>query len=176
MTNEELKRILPYSTDLNRKRYLSYLNKYMDQYGINTPLRVSAFIAQIGHESGSLNYVCEIASGKKYEGRKDLGNTQSGDGVKFKGRGLIQITGHKNYEKISQALKIDFVTHPDLLEIDIYTVMSACWWWQSHGLNELADVGKFKEITRIINGGYNGLTDRMHIYMRAKQILKVSGT
>ena len=171
MTNEQLKAIMPQSTEANRQKYLPFLNQYMQEYGINTPSRQAAFIAQIGHESTQLRYVEEIASGAAYEGRKDLGNTQPGDGKRFKGRGIIQITGRKNYQQISDAWGIDFVTQPELLATPEYAVKSACWWWDNRHLNALADAGDFLKITKIINGGTNGLIDRTTIYERAKKIL-----
>jgi len=155
------------------KPYVEWLNQYCPIYGIDTPLRVSAFLAQIGHESGRMRYVEEIASGKKYEGRKDLGNTQKGDGMRFKGRGLIQITGRANYTELSNDVGVDFVSQPMLLSMPEYAVMSACWFWKKRGLNRLADKGEFREITRRINGGYNGLEDREKLYVNCKRMLNV---
>ena len=179
ITNKQLKQIYPFSTESNREKYLPYLNEFMPLYEINTEERTAAFLAQIGHESGQLFYTEEIASGKAYEGRRDLGNTQKGDGTKFKGRGLIQITGRANYQKLTNEMRglpmgVDFVDEPDLLKKPEYATRSACWWWHNRGLNELADSdteNSFKQITRIINGGYNGYTDRYKIWERAKQIL-----
>lgn len=172
ITVEQLKQILPYSSDKNRRVYCNLLNVYMNVYDINTPMRVAAFIAQIGHESGSFRYTEEIASGEAYEGRKDLGNTQKGDGVKYKGRGLIQITGRANYTHISNAMDTDFINNPHLLAIPDRAAASACWWWRNRGLNELADREiNFQKITKIINGGYNGLADRKEIYKRALKVL-----
>lgn len=180
ITNNQLKQIYPFSSEKNRQKYLPYLDEYMPLYEINTKQRMAAFLAQIGHESGQLNYNEEIASGKAYEGRINLGNTEKGDGIKFKGRGLIQITGRANYQKLTNemrglALGVDFVTEPHLLKEPQYAVQSACWWWHNRKLNELADDDSevsFKRITRIINGGYNGYTDRYKIWQRAKQILR----
>ena len=137
ITNEFLKEVMPTSTEANRQKYLEWFNYYMPLYEINTDERIAAFIAQIGHESGQLRYSEEIASGKAYEGRKDLGNTQVGDGVKFKGRGLIQITGRSNYEKISKDLGEDFISNPELLATPKYAVQSACWYWNYKKLNDL---------------------------------------
>ena len=173
MTNELLKKLYPQSTEANRQKYLEYLNEYMPQYGIDTPLRQAAFIAQIGHESAQLTYSKEIASGQSYEGRKDLGNIYPGMGVKYKGRGLIQITGFYNYEKASKALGVDFIKQPELLEQPEWAVKSACWWWKSHGLNEIADNGDFRMITKIINGGSNGYEDRLKLYNIAKKVFGV---
>ena len=155
------------------KPYVEWLNQYCPIYGIDTSLRVSAFLAQIGHESGRMRYVEEIASGKKYEGRKDLGNTQKGDGMRFKGRGLIQITGRANYTELSNDVGVDFVSQPMLLSMPEYAVLSACWFWKKRGLNRLADKGEFREITRRINGGYNGLEDREKLYVNCIRMLNV---
>ena len=103
-------------SELKASEFCEPLNNAMEKYSINTLLREAAFLAQVGHESGRLFYVKEIASGKAYEGRKDLGNTKVGDGVKFKGRGLIQITGRTNYKQCGTDLKLDLLTHPELLE------------------------------------------------------------
>ena len=153
--------------------FVSYLNDYCDKYAINTPLRLAAFLAQIGHESGRFAYVEEIASGAAYEGRKDLGNVQPGDGKRYKGRGLIQITGRNNYVQLSKGVKLPFVEHPEWLCLPEYAVMSACWFWHNRGLNELADAGRFRDITRIINGGYNGLEDREKLYEKCKRIFNI---
>jgi len=133
-----LKAFLPSSTETNRQKYIPYLNRYMPEYGIKTDKQIAAFFAQIGHESAHLNYSKEIASGAAYEGRKDLGNIYPGDGVKFKGRGLIQITGRSNYTAAAKALGIDCVNHPELLEQPEWAVKSACWWWANAGLNKIA--------------------------------------
>lgn len=170
MTLEELKRIVPYSG--NRAAiYLDHLNAAMEEFNIDTPQRQAAFIAQLAHESGSFRYVKEIASGEAYEGREDLGNVCQGDGVRFKGRGLIQITGRSNYEQVTQALGADVLTNPELLETPELACRSAGWYFKSRGLNELADKGDFKLITKRINGGYNGYQDRLAYYERAQQVL-----
>ena len=161
------------TTSVHIKPFVQWLNLYLPQYGINTPLRLSAFLAQIGHESGRMRYVEEIASGRAYEGRKNLGNTQKGDGARYKGRGLIQITGRANYTELSNDTGVDFVSQPILLSLPKYAVMSACWYWKKRGLNKLADEGRFRDITRKINGGYNGLEDRKKLYINAKRMFNV---
>jgi len=138
ITEELLKQLLPNSTKENREKYLPHFNIYLKEYDIVTKKQVAAFFAQIGHESGNLRYSEEIASGSAYEGRKDLGNTQPGDGKRFKGRGLIQITGRYNYEKASKALGFDLISNPELLSQPELAVKSACWWWNNAGLNKLA--------------------------------------
>ena len=141
-----------------------HLQLIMPIYEIDTSLREAAFLAQVAHESGRFYYTEELASGKAYEGRRDLGNIQPGDGVRFKGRGLIQLTGRSNYKDFSRHCGIDFTATPELLSLPEHAVRSACWFWHSRGLNELADAGEFKKITRIINGGYNGLEERIKFY------------
>ena len=148
LTDENLRVIYDYSTKPNRDKYLPFLNKYWDVFKVNTPDRQAAFLAQVGHESGQLRYSEEIASGKAYEGRKDLGNTNPGDGVKYKGRGLIQVTGraiykifnewlHKNnYLTINQSI----IDNPELVSSNPeIAVLSAFWYWDLHKLNNLAD-------------------------------------
>lgn len=170
MTLEELKQIMPHAGE-RASVYVDHLNKAMDEYQINTTERQAPFLAQIAHESGSFRYVKEIASGEAYEGRKDLGNTETGDGVRFKGRGLVQITGRYNYRDCGLALGVDLIANPELLESPELACRSAAWFWWSKGLNELADKGDFKLITRRINGGYNGYQDRLAYYERAQRVL-----
>ncbi len=155
--------------------YVPVLNTAMNRYQIVGSKRVAAFIAQIGHESGQLKYVKEIwgptAAQIRYEDRADLGNTQSGDGSKYRGRGLIQITGRANYKACGEALGLDLVNQPELLEKPQHACMSAAWFWATKGLSTLADEGKFETITRRINGGLNGLADRQMLYARALKVL-----
>jgi putative chitinase len=147
----------------------------MDEFEINTTNRQAAFLAQIGHESGGLHYTTEIwgptPAQSRYEGRADLGNTEPGDGVKYKGRGLIQTTGRNNYQLTGDALGVDLIGNPTLLAEPELAARSAAWFWKEHGLNELADAGKFETITRRINGGVNGLNERLKLYESAKLAL-----
>lgn len=170
LTLANLLAIMPHAKG-RAEKFLAPLNAAMEEFGINTPARQAAFLAQIGHESGQLRYVRELASGSAYEGRKDLGNTQPGYGVKYRGRGLIQITGYTNYLAVMLALDLDCIEHPEVLEDPINACRSAAWWWRAHGLNALADAGEFKRITKIINGGYNGLDDRLALWSVAKKQL-----
>lgn len=174
ISNEQLKRIYPYSTQANRDKYLPFINQYAQAYKVNTYEAICAFLAQIGHESGQLKYVEELATGKAYEGRRDLGNTFKGDGVRYKGRGLIQITGRANYTLLSKDLGIDFVANPQLLIEPQNAVLSAFWYWNKHNLNKYATLKEedFKTITRKINGGLNGYSDRVNIWNKAKEVLK----
>lgn len=125
------------------------------------PARETHFLAQVAHESGAFHYTRELASGEAYEGRKDLGNTDIGDGVRYKGRGLIQITGRANYQACGDALGVDLISEPEQLEQPLLACRSAGWFWHSRNLNQLADRGDIKAITKKINGGFNGLPDRI---------------
>lgn len=123
-------------------------------------LRFAHFIAQLAHESGNFRYMEEIASGAAYEGRKDLGNTQAGDGKRYKGRGPIQLTGRANYRRYGQQLGIDFENNPEIVAIPSVGLLVACKFWADNNLNALADQDDVTTITRRINGGLNGFEDR----------------
>lgn len=171
MNKELLLKILPNAVKVDD--YLPCLEQAMIDGQINTSLRIAMFLAQVGHESGSFRYLQELASGAAYEGRKDLGNIQPGDGVRFKGRGVIQITGRSNYKAYSDYTGIDFVSNPTDLAEPIYAFGSAAWFWKTHNLNKYSDAGDLKGATKVINGGYNGLVDRQAIYDRAKKALGI---
>ncbi|WP_306558487.1 MULTISPECIES: glycoside hydrolase family 19 protein [unclassified Janthinobacterium] len=143
----------------------------MLEFGITTPARQASFLPQVGHESGQLRYVRELASGQAYEGRADLGNTQRGDGVRFRGRGLLQVTGRANYAACGKALGLDLLAKPELLEQTVNACRSAGWFWQMKGLNALADAGDQERVTRRINGGVNGLAERLALYAAARKVL-----
>lgn len=147
------------------------IGRAMESAAINTPERCAAFLAQIAHESGQLRYVEEIADGSAYEGRVDLGNTLAGDGPRYKGRGWIQVTGKVNYEKCGKALKLDLVATPELLTTPENAARGSAWFWQSKQLNEIADRQQFGLVTRRINGGYNGLDDRIKHWLRIRRVL-----
>src|SRR5512145_1516576 len=116
MTVAEFEACFPRATKKNIEKFFLPLTNAMREFNIDTPRRQAAFLAQIAHESGSLRYVEEIASGEAYEGRQDLGNTEPGDGKLFKGRGLIQITGRNNYKRLSKGLAYDFIEDPEALK------------------------------------------------------------
>lgn len=145
------------------------LNEAMLKFTIVTAKRAAAFIAQVAHESGELRYVREISDGSQYEGRVDLGNTQPGDGPRFRGRGLLEITGRTNYMAAGAALGLDLINHPELLEEAVNACASAGWFWKARGLNELSDTDSFGAITKKINGGYNGLDARLGYWLRARR-------
>lgn len=162
------------ATDANIGKYTAALLANMQSRSISTSLRQAHFLAQVGHESGELRYAEEIASGAAYEGRADLGNTQPGDGPRFKGRGLIQLTGRANYQTYGQAIGKDLVNNAQWTQVATdpnLAVDVACWYWQTHNLNQDADQDDITTITRRINGGLNGLDDRQRLLTRAKFFL-----
>jgi putative chitinase len=142
-----------------------------ERYAINTPDRQAHFIAQCAHESAHFQTTVEYASGKAYEGRKDLGNVHKGDGARFKGRGLIQLTGRANYERASLALNQPFVDEPDLVARFPAAAEVSGWFWDAHKLNRHADTDDLRAATKAINGGYNGLDSRQAYLLRAKSAL-----
>jgi putative chitinase len=174
LTDRMLHAVMPGAGSAVIQRYVTPLTAMMDANQINTPLRVAHFLAQIGHESADLRFAEEIASGEAYEGRVDLGNTEPGDGKRFKGRGLIQLTGRANYVRFGQARNRDFITPTNYtliasdpnLAVDV-----SCWFWTTRGLNALADSDNVEAITRKINGGLNGIDDRKTRLTRAKCFL-----
>ena len=174
ITPQQLLQILPNAGPVAGV-FVPVLNAAMGHYQIVGAKRVAAFIAQIGLESGQLKYVKEIwgptAAQAKYEGRKDLGNTVAGDGSKYRGRGLIQITGRANYMACGEGLGLDLIKQPELLEKPQHACMSAAWFWATKGLNTLADADQFDKITRRINGGQNGAAERQALYARALKVL-----
>jgi putative chitinase len=180
ITQQQLLQILP-NAGKQAGVFASALSLAMDQFKINTRLRMAAFIAQVGHESGQFRYVRELG-GDQYLSKYDtgplaarLGNTPEadGDGQKYRGRGLIQITGRDNYLVCSKALFGDdrLLRTPELLEQAEWACKSAAWFWNSRSLNALADKGDFQGITRRINGGLNGLAERETFYKAALNVL-----
>ena len=180
ITEQQLLQILP-NAGRHAGVFASALNLAMDKYQITTRLRMAAFIAQVGHESGQFRYVRELG-GDQYLSKYDtgalakrLGNTPEADvdGQKYGGRGLIQITGRDNYLACSKALFSDdrLLRTPELLEQAEWAAKSAGWFWSSRDLNRLADAGDFNGITRRINGGLNGLAERVSFYNAALRVL-----
>jgi putative chitinase len=130
-------------------------------YGIlDNGLRLAHFMGQCAHESGGFRYMEEIADGSAYEGRADLGNTEPGDGRRFKGRGPIQLTGRANYRAFGRRAGIAFERHPEIVALPSIGLLVACLYWDSRNLNALADADDLEAVTRAINGGVNGLPDR----------------
>ncbi len=178
ITSQQLLQILP-NAGKQAGVFASALTLAMEKYQINTRLRMAPFIAQVDHESAQFRYVRELG-GDQYLSKYDtgplaarLGNTPQadGDGQLYRGRGLIQITGRANYAACSEALGVDLISQPELLETPQYACLSAAWFWATKGLNTLADAGEFDKITRRINGGQNGAADRKALYAVALKVL-----
>jgi len=169
---------------------VDWINKLCPSYEIDTPKEYAHFLAQACHETDHFKTLREYASGKAYEGRIDLGNTQPGDGVRFKGRGIFQTTGRANYLQlgIKKGRRDLFINSPELLEQPEYAVWSACEYWNTRNLNDPAnhadddilkkkykgtilDVSPIEFISITINGGYNGMDDRKKYYAIARSVL-----
>ena len=198
ITSQQLLQILPNASQVAGV-FVPVLNATMNRYQIVGQKRIAAFIAQVGHESGqltrlveNLNYSAEAVR-KNWSSRfsmelasavarkpeqianiaygNRMGNTDPGDGWKYRGRGLIQITGKNNYQLCGEALGLDLLAQPELLVKPQNACMAAAWFWATNGLNTLADAGKFDAITQRINGGQNGAADRQALYARALKVL-----
>jgi predicted chitinase len=176
VTDDELRQIMPNCAAAKRADYLPFIQQAMAEFDITSYLRETAFLAQLAHESGELRYMEEIASGAAYEGRADLGNTQPGDGKRYKGRGPIQLTGRANYKRYGDLLGLDLANNPTVAATKEVGFRIAGQYWKLNGLNELADQQQFKAITKRINGGYNGLDDRIKYYERAKKVMSKDDT
>jgi putative chitinase len=129
---------------------------------------VAHFLGQVCHESAGFRTTVEFASGEAYEGRADLGNTQPGDGRRYKGRGLIQLTGRDNYRTYGKALGVDLEGQPELAEEPVRSLQIACEYWTRNKINAACDRDDLVKVTRLINGGTNGLEDRRKYTSRAK--------
>jgi len=177
LTRKQFDACFPHATKANLDKFWPFVSDNLIKYEINAgpqaSRRIAAFLAQIAHESGSLRYTEEIASGDAYECRKDLGNISPGDGKRYKGRGLIQVTGRSNYQEMGEIMKLDLVGNPDLLELPENAFKSACIFWNSRGLNRIADIDGFERITKKINGGLNGYPDRLARWEETKKALNV---
>lgn len=206
ITDDSLKQIMPRLPDVKRAAFLPALQSALNEFGVNTPKREAAFLAQIAHESGELTIVAEnlnysakglMATWPKrfdsvkaqqyernpqkiasyvYANRIGNGDEASGDGWRFRGRGPIQITGRENYQKYGIRLNVDLINDPDKAATPEVGFRIAGLYWRENGLNELADGGMFQTITKRINGGLKGLEDRVKYYTRAKQVLGVPVT
>ena len=192
VTLAQLQAIMPLAR-ARASTFLPALNSTMTEFGITTPARQASFLAQLAHESGQLLHMRELwgptPSQFRYErdfaaawppktrtDRNqlpfDLGNSQAGDGSRFRGRGPIQITGRANYAACGKALGLDLLTKPELLEQIVNACRSAGWFWQSRGLNALADAGDQVAVSKRINGGTNGLAERLEYFKVAQQVLR----
>lgn len=174
----QLIRLVPGLKKVREGELIVALTPALAEFEITTAARLCACLAQFAHETVGFKFLRELGNIEylsKYDFREDLGNNAEGMGAKYRGRGFIQLTGLINYQKAEKALNLTLVDKPELLEqLDIAARVS-CWWWKDHGLNELADadgVAAFKKITKIINGGYNGLNSRINYWTTAKTIWK----
>lgn len=147
-------------------------NVHFRAYGIlDSGLRLAHFTGQCGHESGGFRYMEEIASGAAYEGRADLGNTQPGDGRRFKGRGPIQLTGRANYRRVGRQIGIDLERHPEIVSHPSIGLLVGCVYWNDRKLNAKADADDLPVLTKAINGGTNGIEDRRQRTAQAKGLI-----
>lgn len=202
-TKEQVKRMIPDNQFVDD--WYNALNTILPEYSINTPERVSAFMAQCAHESQNfkvlkenLNYRANslyktfrkyfpsIAVAKEYElkpekiankvyaSRMGNDNEASGDGYRYRGRGLIQVTGKDNYTLFAESIETPLSEIPDYLQTFEGAVQSACWFWEQNNLNTFADARDIVNLTLRINGGTIGLEHRMELYNRAKRIFGVT--
>ena len=161
--------------------FVMHLNDICPQFGIDTEQEFAHFLAQACHETDHFNTLVEYASGKAYEGRKDLGNVVAGDGVRFKGRGVFQTTGRANYKQLGELRNapLMFVNNPVLLEQPKDAIWSACVYWDTRNLNDtsnMPDSTRLKPVEYIglvINGGFNGMDQRKEFYQRARQAFNI---
>ena len=174
VTLEQLRAICPLTKAGRLAVFVEPLNDAMPEFGINTLPREAAFLAQAAHETMGFVHLKEIGSGVRYEGRTDLGNDEPGEGMAMKGHGIFQLTGDKNFQAAGVALHGDrdwYRYNPDLAAEPLEACRIAGWYWQSNGLNELADAQNFRKITIRINGGLNGYDDRVAYWNRAQEVL-----
>lgn len=171
ITLEQLLAIMPRLHPVRAASLLPHLTAAMAEAQINTPVRAAAFLAQLAHESIQLRFFEEMASGKAYEGRQNLGNTEPGDGPRYKGRGPIQLTGRANYRAAGAALGLDLENNPKIAATPAVGFRTAAWYWTRHNLNTLADAWNFDGITKAINGGQNGAVDRRCYFTTACGVL-----
>lgn len=175
ITETQVRRIMTKAPGERLKEFVRTFNDWNTTFGISTPLRAAHYIAQVAHETGELKWLEELSSGKQYEGRKDLGNTKPGDGVKFKGRGLLQTTGRNNYQAYAKSgyCTGDLMSHPEWLAKFPGAQKSSMFYWKSRGLNALADRDDVRGVTKRINGGYNHFPERVMYTNLAKSVFGV---
>jgi putative chitinase len=200
ITLEQLCNFFEDTDDFVLKNFVDPINKVVEEFEINTPTRISMFLAQIGHESGgltklheNLNYKAarltqifpkyfrdvdpddyannpEKIANRVYADRMGNGNESSGDGFRFRGRGAIQLTGRSNYTACGGDLEVDLIDNPDWLETPEGAIMSAAWFWDQRDLNDYADKNDVDTVTKKINGGIIGLEERKELYEEALKI------
>jgi putative chitinase len=177
ITPAVLKRIAPHARARIIDPAAPLLEEWMPKLAIVGELRQAHFLAQLGHESDGFRTTVEYASGAAYEGRDSLGNTEPGDGRRFKGRGLIQCTGRANYREFTAWIWArdpsapNFVEQPELVAEMPWAVLSALWFWSVRALNHWADQNDLRAVTKRVNGGFNGLAERARYLTLAKEAL-----
>ena len=164
------------------EKFVGPLQETFEKYQINTPLRKQHFLSQILHESGRFRWLEEIwgptAQQKKYDPAsgsslsRTLGNTEPGDGYRFRGRGAIQLTGRDNYRAFNKAVEEDVIQNPDLVSRLPLAMDAAGWYWAKNDLEYWADRDNVERVTKLINGGYRGLADRKRLLARAKRVIR----
>jgi putative chitinase len=169
---DALRKVCPNLSQADAARIAAGLGEAFHRYGIDTERRAAMAVAQWAHESDRFKTSQEYASGSAYEGRRDLGNTQGGDGTRFKGRGRIMVTGRTNYAAMGKALGIDLLSQPHLLAESPHSELASGQWWKDHDCNSFCDRDDFVGLTRRINGGVNGLADRQALYAVARKVAK----
>jgi predicted chitinase len=178
LSEQALAQIMPNLGAAKRAEFFPFLTSAMAEFEINTPARQAAFLAQLAHESAEFRFMEEIwgptAAQRRYEGRRDLGNTQTGDGKRYKGRGPIQVTGRANYKTYGDMLGVDLINNPQLAATPEVGFRIAGVYWKRNNINAPADRQDIVTVTKIINGGTNGLDDRKKYYDRARRVLGVS--
>jgi putative chitinase len=173
MTPETLLACMPYAGQTRAALFAPLLTDTCQRWNIKTPRQLACFLAHVCHESGSLVYLREIADGRAYEGRADLGNTQPGDGTKYRGRGLPQITGRLTYGLCGEALGLDLLNTPTLLEEPRHACEAAGWFWRWKALGEAAELDHFWTTCKRWNGGSNGADDRIVHWLRIRKVLSL---
>jgi predicted chitinase len=178
ITADTLRAIAPRFSGANAKRQADIIDAIageftgiLGEYKIDTPLRVAHFLAQIIHESAGLRTTQEFASGAAYEMRVSLGNTVPGDGRRYKGRGVLQLTGRANYRRYGQMLGLPLEDQPHMAAEPLVSLRIACLYWQDRMINPLCDADDLAGVTRKVNGGLNGLEDRRRYLVKAKHVL-----
>lgn len=178
ITVEQLRRIMTNLRQARAEAYIDPMNRAMAEFEINNRLRVSAFVAQVAHESMEFLYFEEIASGQRYDitvnprKARELGNVNPGDGRRYKGRGPIQLTGRANYRRAGRDLGLDLEGNPTIVATPNVGFRSSAWYWHSRNLNALADARNFRELTRRINAARLHYDRRVMYYERALQVLR----
>lgn len=173
----QLQRVMIYGRAKRLEELTPHLNSSLAEAQVDGPLRAAMYLGQLGHESMSLRYLEEVwgptPEQMRYERNARLGNTESGDGSRFRGRGAIQLTGRANYAMAAAALALPLLEHPELAGLPENAFRVSAWYWREHGLNVFADKGDIEGATRVINGGLNGLQERWKYYDRACEVLGV---